>query len=78
MAKRLYRSRENRVLSGVLGGLGEYFDVDPVLFRLVYVVLTVFTGVLPGVLIYIFAIIIVPEKPRIIAATTVADDTEAV
>ena len=65
MTKRLYRSRENKVLAGVCGGVCEYFDVDPVLIRLVYLMVTVFTGLVPGVLCYIIAIAIVPENPHI-------------
>lgn len=61
MTKRLYRSTENKVLAGVCGGLGEYFDVDPVLIRLLYLMATVFTGLVPGLLCYVIAVAIVPE-----------------
>ncbi|MEI7481850.1 MAG: PspC domain-containing protein [Elusimicrobiota bacterium] len=61
--KRLYRSRENRVIFGVIGGLGEYYNVDPVLLRLAYIFLAVFTAIVPGVIAYIIAIFIIPEKP---------------
>ena len=60
--KQLYRSKTNRVFAGVIGGIGEYFDVDPVILRLLWVLITVFTGFIPGVVIYIAAIFIVPEK----------------
>lgn len=60
--KRLYRSEENKVLAGICGGLGEYFDVDPVLVRVVVIVAIVLTGVLPGVLLYILFIFIIPKK----------------
>jgi phage shock protein C len=66
--KRLYRSEKNKILGGVLGGLGEYVDVDPVLFRLFYVAITIFTGVLPGILVYILALFIVPLGPRVTVA----------
>lgn len=66
--KRLYRSEANKMVAGVLGGLGEYLDVDPVLLRLFYVAITIFTGVLPGILVYILAIIIVPLGPRVTVA----------
>lgn len=56
----LYRSREERMLAGVCGGIGEYFAVDPTLVRLVFVLLGVFTGV--GVLAYIVLWIVVPEE----------------
>lgn len=61
--KRLYRSRENKVFAGVCGGLGDYANVDPVLIRLVWVLIVIFTGFFPGILAYILAIFIVPLKP---------------
>ena len=60
--KRLYRSRDERMLFGVCGGLGEYFNVDPTLMRLVSVAL-VFLGAGGGLLLYLVMAIIVPEKP---------------
>ncbi len=72
MTKRLYRSTENKVLAGVCGGLGEYFDVDPVLIRLVYLMATVFTGLVPGLLCYIIAVAIVPEHPHVAPSKPVA------
>jgi phage shock protein PspC (stress-responsive transcriptional regulator) len=61
--KRLYRSREDRIVAGVFGGLGEYFDIDPVLLRLVFIVIFVVTGFIPGVLIYLLVIFIMPAAP---------------
>lgn len=60
--KKLYRSKSNRVFAGVMGGLGEYFDIDPVLLRLAFLALVVFTGFFPGILFYILVILIVPAK----------------
>jgi len=60
--KRLYRSGKNKILAGVFGGLGEYFNIDPVVLRLFWVLLVVFTGFVPGIIAYILAIIIVPKK----------------
>jgi phage shock protein C len=60
--KRLYRSTKNRIIAGVSGGLGEYLDVDPVLFRIAFVVATFAGGA--GILAYIIAWIIMPEQPR--------------
>ena len=65
MTNRLYRSRTNKVFAGVCGGIGEYFDVDPVLIRLMCLLLTVFTAVAPGVVAYVIAVLIVPEAPGI-------------
>lgn len=42
--KRLYRSKKNKVIAGVFGGLGKYFNVDPVALRLLWVFLVIFTG----------------------------------
>ena len=59
MAKRLYRSTTNKVIGGVCGGIAEYFDVDPVLVRLVTIILAMTTGV--GFVAYIIALIIIPK-----------------
>ena len=59
--KRLYRNKENRVFAGIIGGLGEYFEVDPVILRLLWLVILIATGILPGVIVYLAAIFIVPE-----------------
>ncbi len=58
--KKLYRSRNNRMIFGVCGGLGEYFDIDPTLVRLVWL-LFAFWGA--GILAYLIAWIIIPEEP---------------
>lgn len=62
MAKKLYRSKTSRVLAGVCGGLGEYLQVDPVMLRLIWVLLTLVSGFFPGVIGYIIAVIIIPEE----------------
>ncbi|MCL2253874.1 MAG: PspC domain-containing protein [Lachnospiraceae bacterium] len=59
--KRLVRSKTNRSISGVCGGIGEYLGVDPVIFRLAWVILTICT-VGMGVLGYIIAALIIPEQ----------------
>ena len=58
--KKLYRSEKNRLVAGVCGGLAEYFDVDPVLIRLLWVAFTLFIG--SGILLYILACIIMPNE----------------
>ena len=60
--KKLYKSRENKVLFGVIGGIGEYFDVDPVILRVVWVLLAVFTAFIPGIIVYCFASFIMPKQ----------------
>ena len=57
--KKLYKSKTNRVLFGVCGGLGEYFNIDPTLIRLGMVVLICGAGT--GLLAYIVAAMIIPE-----------------
>lgn len=59
--KRFYRSTTDRVLGGVAAGLAEYFALDPVLIRLLFVIFTLVGG--GGVLIYIIFWIVIPEKP---------------
>ena len=61
MGNKLYRSRSNRMIAGVCGGIGEYLDIDPTLVRLILIVLF-FLG-LSGVLAYIIAWIVIPEDP---------------
>ncbi len=63
MEKKLYRSTTDKKLCGVLGGIGEYFGIDSTLVRLVYAIGAVFTAVMPAVIIYIVAAIIIPEGP---------------
>lgn len=58
MTKRLFRSKSDRVLFGVCGGLAAYFEVDPVLIRLLWVLFAFFGGA--GLLAYVVAAIIVP------------------
>jgi phage shock protein C len=59
MAKRLYRSTNNKVVAGVCGGIAEYFDVDPVIIRIAAVLLFLTKGI--GLLAYIIAVIIIPK-----------------
>jgi phage shock protein PspC (stress-responsive transcriptional regulator) len=61
--KRLYRSGKERILGGVCGGIGEYLEVDPVVIRLIWVILTL-ASLGTGILAYIIAWIIIPRNPR--------------
>ena len=58
--KRLYRSTHDRMIFGVCGGLAVYFDVDPTLVRLAWVIFCAFAG--SGILAYIIAAIIIPNR----------------
>lgn len=62
--KRLYRSDTNKVFAGICGGLGEYWGIDPVILRLFWVLIVIFSGIFPGVIAYIVALFIVPPKPH--------------
>ncbi len=57
--KRLYKSSVNRVLCGVCGGIGEYFDIDPTLIRLAWILFSCLGGA--GIWAYILAAIIMPK-----------------
>ncbi len=59
--KKLYRSLDNRMICGVCAGVGEYFNIDPTLIRLLWVILTI-GGFGTGLLIYIIAAIIIPVE----------------
>ena len=60
--KKLFRSKSNRMIAGVCGGIGEYSDTDPTLIRILFVAVTLFTGIFPGIIAYIIGAIIIPEK----------------
>jgi phage shock protein C len=61
VGKRLYRSRTDRMLAGVAGGMADYFDLDPSVVRVVWALLVVALGA--GILLYIVAAIVIPEEP---------------
>lgn len=64
MYKKLYRSVTDKMIGGVCGGIAEYFDIDPLIVRLVFVLAVIFGG--SGILAYIILWIIIPQKPFII------------
>ncbi|HEU4858134.1 MAG TPA: PspC domain-containing protein [Rhodanobacteraceae bacterium] len=57
----LRRSRSNRMLAGVIGGLADYFGLDPTLARVIYVLVSIFSAAFPGILVYILLWILVPQ-----------------
>lgn len=61
--KKLYRSNNDVLIAGVLSGLAEYFDHDATFWRLAFVALVLFTGVMPGLLLYVVAWIVIPVEP---------------
>jgi phage shock protein C len=62
--KRLMRPRAERKIAGVCAGLAEYFDLDITLVRVLWLVVTFFTGIIFGLIAYIVAWIVMPEEPE--------------
>jgi len=63
MAKQLFRSRNNKMIAGVCGGVGEYFDIDPTIVRLLWLALCFCGG--GGLLVYLISAIVIPKDSRI-------------
>jgi len=59
----LHRSKKNKVIAGVCGGIAESLGWDPTLVRILYVVVSVFSAAFPGILVYIILWIVTPESP---------------
>lgn len=59
----LYRSKTNKIIAGVCGGIAESLGWDPTLVRILYVVVSVLSAAFPGILVYIILWIVMPEKP---------------
>ena len=59
--KQLYRSKTNKKLAGVCGGIGEYFGIDPTVVRVAFVLITLF-GIFPGLIAYIVLAFVIPEE----------------
>ena len=72
--KRIYRSKTDKIIGGVCGGIGKYFTVDPVLIRLIMLILVLITGF--GLLGYIIAWIIIPTEPVIVPESEVKTEPE--
>ena len=59
--KPLRRSRSNRMVAGVVGGLAEYWAVDPTLARVIYVIASILSAAFPGTIVYIILCLVIPE-----------------
>lgn len=65
--KKLRRSRTDRVFAGILGGFAKYFEVDSVLLRVLFILFVLVTGIFPGIIGYILAILVMPlENGRVV------------
>lgn len=62
MERKLYLSETDKKISGVCGGLGEYFNIDSTLIRLAWVLLSIPTAVIGGVIVYFIASVIIPTR----------------
>jgi phage shock protein C len=60
--RRLRRSPDQKLLGGVIGGLAEYFDRDPTLLRVLYVLISIFSAAFPGIFVYLILWVIVPLR----------------
>ena len=60
--KKIYRSKQNKKLAGICGGLGEILEVDPIIIRLASIFLMFFTGLFPLAIVYMIGWILIPEK----------------
>lgn len=60
-SKKLYRSTNNKMLSGVCAGFADFIGIDPTIVRVIYALVSFFTGGFPGVIVYIMLAIIIPE-----------------
>jgi phage shock protein C len=63
--KKLYLSKKNRKILGVCGSIGETYDIDPTVVRLITIFLCLSTGIIPLLLTYFIAWIIMPKTPRV-------------
>ena len=58
----LRRSKTDRMIAGVVGGLARYFSIDPTLARVIFVVVSVLSAAFPGILVYIILWVLIPEE----------------
>lgn len=67
--KKIYRSKSQRMLGGVCGGIAHYFNIDPTIVRLVWVLVSLFSASFPGLIIYLICVIVIPDEPDTIDTT---------
>jgi phage shock protein C len=61
LRKALRRSRTNRMIAGVIGGLAEYWSIDPTLARVIFVIVSIVSAAFPGLIVYALLWLIIPE-----------------
>lgn len=62
MQKRLIRSKTQRMIGGVCGGIAEYFNIDPTIIRLGFALASIFLALVGGIIAYVLALFIIPEE----------------
>ena len=67
--KKLYKSKNQKMLSGVCGGIAQYFNIDPTIIRMIWALVSVFSAAFPGIIVYIICAIIIPEEPDVYDVT---------
>lgn len=72
--KKLYRSKTNKTLTGFLGGIGDYFSIDPIIVRLLFILFLIVTNIWPGIIIYIIGYLVVPVEPETQSSTEDKDE----
>ena len=72
--KKLYRSKDDRWLGGVCGGIAKYFNVDSTIIRVLFILLALIIG--GGILVYIILWIVIPEEPADSVAATPAEEPD--
>lgn len=60
--KKMVRSRRSRMVAGVCGGIADYFNVDPTVVRVAYVLLSMMTAAFPGIFVYLILSLIIPNE----------------
>jgi phage shock protein PspC (stress-responsive transcriptional regulator) len=66
MSKKLYRSRSDKKLAGILGGLGQYFGIDPTILRVLFILVLIGTGGFPFALVYLILTFVIPYDDGVI------------
>lgn len=61
--KKLRRSRKDKVIAGICGGLGEYFNVDPVVFRIIFIIIALPGGI--SILLYFLMWVVIPLEDKV-------------
>jgi len=74
--KKLCKSRTNRVISGVCGGIAEYFNIDPTIVRVIWALFTFFSAFFGGIVLYIICAVVMPEAPDSTLPNDYADHSD--